>query len=509
MYIRRPNFLPGFLHYKRLLSTVFFDAYIRYVLLSKIARGSLESFTISARTTCRASELCRLPHGSGGYASFQEARRLLSGPLQSIHATLVAEMELMWVAEHDRICNSRCAAVMIGDGNCKLRPRGCPCLQDDAHSRSLAARISLPFCTNRPRPGCWTCAEPAHRAHEEALRQSAVERSAQRQQVARFRTRGLRRNQDLGCNTSKDSQAVQAFRVGGVFAASFLCGILAPPLRFYISESLTQVAAYVTRLVYSNPWLQLLGYDDWCHLAPFLRRHGQDRVRDLEGFIDRWHQKGHRRLICWATHSADRYQLLWDWSMQTLLTEAQKQCLLNKLRKDHALEVHDINNQSLPSSPRAILLHALMTGHLPLQLSFVSDTDSAAAPQVHVIHVRGEGGRVKVLHALHKKTLRLQKTLRNRGWNVPEKSALSVVAPTNSPPVRGQSQQALHSHLRSTSLPCDVVLRRRRWTSAMERQWRSLNKLKDFLLNGSPAIFDILLLHAVEQHNMRILERNA
>ena len=63
--------------------------------------------------------------------------------------------------------------------------------------------------------------------------------------------------------------------------------------RFHVAESLTRVCAYHEYLLKINGSLEMLGYDDWRHLKPFMDTHSTCKAANHGGCIDKWHAKGH------------------------------------------------------------------------------------------------------------------------------------------------------------------------------------------------------------------------
>ena len=306
------------------------------------------------------------------------------------------------------------------------------------------------------------------------------------------------------CDTHKDSEAQRAFRAGGVIAAAFFCGIVATPRRFYISESLRQVMTYFERMQSLNASLSLIGYDDWCHLSAYIQRHGPSALRKVRGFIDRWHMRGHTRFQCWTKFCAENYQDLWEF-FEKDVTSGNVAALLVDLQEEEMLQIDDFDTEAVPTMPPSRVAAELLDGSLPLELVFSEYTH----PQVdYTIRVQKEGGRRRVLLALNRSGLSLKYPLqKGRGWNAPSGAKLfSVHATHRRNKIAGFPQEVLRTMLveRCQARTVRVTLRRRRWTSVLERQWRVFNVLKHSLSFVSPCVFDFLLLHAVDINNQSL-----
>ncbi|CAK9039975.1 Phosphoglycerate kinase, partial [Durusdinium trenchii] len=303
------------------------------------------------------------------------------------------------------------------------------------------------------------------------------------------------------CNTCK-ARSVRAYQRGGILCATFGCGVVMPPQRFHVAESLPQVAAYVEHLLRINPALRTIGYDDWCHLAPHLRSYGSVAAARLQGYVDRWHARGHRRPQCWSTYSPDRYKVMYDWEEHTVFSSATLQGLVASLvHGRQRWELHSWSGCIWGSARPTVRLHALLTYTLPLVLTFLSP--QPAGRVLREARVRSEGGRTRVVEALRRLSVELQQPLRGSGWDVDAGFQLvGVASPTTGALVGGFPQNFLRSHLAAvTQFPLRILLRRPVDTSLKERQWRDLNRLGRSLRYCSPATFDVLLLRALNERN--------
>ena len=92
-------------------------------------------------------------------------------------------------------------------------------------------------------------------------------------------------------------------RTAGVLCAAHLdCQVVAAPEGFDTAESLDDVTAYILRLKTYVPNLRSVGYDDNCHAEPHVRKHAASlpELQDADFYIDRLHQRNHKREICWS-----------------------------------------------------------------------------------------------------------------------------------------------------------------------------------------------------------------
>ncbi len=482
-----------------------FEAYVRYVLLLKLTSGRFDALLLRPGGHTTFEQCYRMPCSHGDHTTRAACRAVVEATIRRLRPALRAEHDDHWVTRHADFCSAKCARVMIGDGNAKLRPRGCACATDPTTS---ATDPEPRFCDRLPRKGCLTCNLPDHEAQENALRAERHHHHKKTRHQKRGKKRGVIRSLHTACHTRKTSDTLRAFRAGGVIAASFVCGVVAAPQRFYISESLRQVMAYFQRMRRLNMSLSLIGYDDWCHLSPYLQKHGPPELGDLRGFIDRWHMRGHRRVQCWTKFCADNYSDLWDYSF-TDVTSHNVQACIAKLQRDRGLEIHNFEPNPVPTTPPSRVATELLEGRLPLVVTF---SEYTLPPRNHTIRICTPGGRKRVLLALDKTTLALTLPLKGRGWDVPEGARLFSVTPHFQEVVSGYPQDVLQPMLvrLCQQRTIRVHFRRRRWTSVMERNWRQLNVLKHSLCFASPCLFDFLLLHAVGlQNERRVLKSNA
>ena len=108
-------------------------------------------------------------------------------------------------------------------------------------------------------------------------------------------------------------------------------------------------------------------------MAPHLRSYGSVAAARLQGYVDRWHARGHRRPQCWSTYSPDRYKVMYDWEEHTVFSSATLQGLVASLV--HGRQRWELRSWSgciWGSARPTVRLHALLTYTLPLVLTFLS-----------------------------------------------------------------------------------------------------------------------------------------
>lgn len=487
--LRRRNIVVG--DVASSLKTYLFLSFVIYALGTYCWEPELAACVY--RDDCRAAvahiDMLQVPLSGGQTARRQQLQTSIAHCMPGLQRVF----NRRWISSHSQWCSPACARVMIVDGNEKLCPQCCH-VTWTSPSAELPAAMNVESCSNTCRKGCVTCHEQAHKAQEPAMR-AILHAKAKRKRQKRQRLRPFADRLLQSCHTVKDNGIARAHRAGGVLAAAFTCGTIAIPSRFHIAECLPQVLRYLWRLQVNNPELELVGYDDWCHLAPHIQQYGTDTLRQLKGFINRWHMKGHRRFRCWSRYAADVYRDLWDWQSETLQAAEDVDRLVAE-ELSGRVHLHDIDHRGLSSLPLALVARALCDEMLPLNVTF--RTHDGDAPSHHVVNMRSEGGSARVINALRPKEMRLEWALRGHGWQAPAGAWLSAVhSESTRRTVSGCPQPVLASLLRALRgvLPISVVLRRRRNTSMMERQWRALNAARGSLRYVAPVIFDFPLLH--------------
>ncbi|CAK8998090.1 unnamed protein product, partial [Durusdinium trenchii] len=132
---------------------------------------------------------------------------------QQLFPVLRQAFEDRWVTTHAAWCGCVCASSILLDGNEKLE-------------------------------------EHLLQVHAARLRDRRRQRWQPR--AARTPPAQVRAPEAADCNTCK-ARSVRACQRGGILCATFGCGIVMPPQRFHVAESLPQVAAYVEHLLRINP----------------------------------------------------------------------------------------------------------------------------------------------------------------------------------------------------------------------------------------------------------------
>ena len=430
----------------RLVEAEWFTLYLHHLHITYSRRGLFEGAFLPNR---------RYPLKLTGRQSTRRA--VLNKVLLATTPVLRDLVEQTWVRSHDSWCSHVCAQFLQIDGNEKLAAHGCQCvLHHDEDGTAV-------MCFACPRRGKMTCSLPAHQAQEQALQAVVSERG--RRGRPRLRRRAFRSAQAASawgtqttCNTLKTTGSQQAMKRGGVLCACFPCGVLVPPRRFHVAESLPQVAKYVEYLLRVNTALMVLGYDDWCHLAPHIASHGSEKARSLRGYIDRWHAKGHKRPGCWSVYSPDQFPGMWTWEQVCVRNARDVANLLLELQRGpYPPEIHKVVGWPWGSATSALRMRALLSGSFPLNVCFLTPAGSFVS-----IFVRSDGGRNKVVTSMRRQSVVLHVSLRGSGWDVPAGSEMIAIRGASmQTPVAGYSQAFLRSQLALLShFPFYVILRR-------------------------------------------------
>ena len=193
---------------------------------------------------------------------------------QQLFPVLRQAFEDRWATTHAAWCGCVCASSILLDGNEKLVPHGCcfaergldgrtafccaagtspAALQSIVRRRSICCRFMLPACATAGGRGA---------AFFRRLLFVVVFLSGGihthlgcgrwQPRAARTPPAQVRAPEAADCNTCK-ARSVRACQRGGILCATFGCGIVMPPQRFHVAESLPQVAAYVEHLLRINP----------------------------------------------------------------------------------------------------------------------------------------------------------------------------------------------------------------------------------------------------------------
>lgn len=109
--------------------------------------------------------------------------------------------------------------------------------------------------------------------------------------------------------TKKKAEDMKWWTSYGRVAVCHPCGIIIGLRTIFWNESATQVFAFRRDIMEQNPLITRIGYDDACHLAPYIRGNYQDspddtarRIADpakTDFFVDYMHFRGH---VGWDCH---------------------------------------------------------------------------------------------------------------------------------------------------------------------------------------------------------------
>jgi hypothetical protein len=215
------------------------------------------------------------------------------------------------IASHADACSNECASTLIIDGDGKLTCIGCAVKVGQREISGISLKVP-DYCNLTVRSDRMTCALPEHSVWEAFVRAArrckadarrATLASSNRKRIAlRFAKRRAapppRQPMNAegtgdGGNARKDKCKVLAvLRSREVLCAGFPCGRIACWSRFYDSEFSKTAMEFVDHLVERNNHLQIIVYDDWCHLRDYIQERVSTRLRSVRSVIDRWHLKG-------------------------------------------------------------------------------------------------------------------------------------------------------------------------------------------------------------------------
>lgn len=301
-----------------------------------------------------------------------------------------------WIERHGDFCTAECCTTMLIDGNWKLGCTGCHAVV----AQPVVAGTTMTTVQLCGRPcvglGLTHCFE--HGGH--ARRQLALQAAPRSRPVAEDLTGGHE------CADKRGT--IRGAREGnmGLLGSCFLeCGVWGPFQRLQFSESRAQVLRFLQDVRACNPQLRLVGYDDFCHIEESLQRHRPSGLDGLQGFIDRWHLRGHVRSRCHIELSADVHRCLWVWQSHTISTESELMKLQLATKRMHGC-VHSVAGFDGVCAPPAAVLRVAREVRLPAQFNFLMFAEEPAI--VHSIHITTQGGRTSLLGFIDRRSLRLK-----------------------------------------------------------------------------------------------------
>jgi len=284
------------------------------------------------------------------------------------------------------------------------------------------------------------------------------------------------------------------------------CGLWGPFTRLHGCESRAQVMVFLQEVRSKHPSLTHVGYDAFCLLEKSLAKHRPHDLETLKGFHDRWHMRNHTRDRCHTELSADVHSALWQWDLVTCTTHQDLQRELRTVGRGSA-HIHRIYGHDDVSLPVAVLRATARATHLPATFTFM--TTSTTPPSLHPVHIATDQGLASLLCLVDKTTGRLRGDVRRSLWRAPLGAYLHSIKQDSHPitELRSVPQSLLvrEAFRRLGEGPVQVLLRKSRNTSRLERKWRALNRFRPSLVQMPPLRFDFHVLHIMSAHNQASL----
>jgi hypothetical protein len=426
--------------------------------------------------------------------------------LQSVFPTCLSFYENVWIASHHVYCTERCATAQAWDGNMKLYCSACPVFLDSSD------QVAPLHCQNAVRHGSICCA--VHQDREAAFASAAARRASNRA----LRNNGARAADS--CLTLKEKHTRSVHRSCGIFGGRFLdCGTFGLMQKFFVSESREMVTAAIARHAALQPRLALFLYDDVCHLFEWWRAQAVQnehclaaKLLQLRGYLNRSHQRGHRRWQCHTQYAADIDDELDDLKVYKCYTAEDVDLVLRTApgTRLHPTSVRSWSNLTEGpvgpehrADPVAKALHALWCHSLPLSVRFLTP----ANPIIRDFNVHTEERRQEVLAALAGDKVGGRVTSDTKIGRALLKSGSKLFHVKSGDLVLAQcySVEYVRRTLKeNTSFPVLVTTGRKRNGEVCEHGWRRLNKHRHNLRYVTPALFDYLLLRTCHLHNSRL-----
>jgi hypothetical protein len=281
----------------------------------------------------------------------------------------------------------------------------------------------------------------------------------------------------------------------------------------FVSENKPAVALFFLALRALCPRLFRFGYDDWCHFWEWLQGHMVTGLEDITGFIDRTHQRGHKRWACHTAYAADvrgppsthaPYQLRSSVQVTELLARfPETRCGGPRI---YAVEV-PAPDHSLTAGPPSLALSWVVYGALPVRVVFQQYGATPAVPPIlREILVTTELQREELKKGLNKLTGVAHSRFRLHGvWVQQGARLVRVESTTGDVLAENHSEKWLRKVLRAqTRFPVTVVIAHTANTQVAEQGWRVLNRFQSTLMYLQPQSFAYVLDRILHELNKEI-----